>query len=117
LISATSNNINIASMLNNAIAMNNAGGVVQALNGQINFRDALYSGSGDTSISGGSFLSRQLNIFSGTGIVNANVNDVSGVVNVDAGCAHVQAATALLDLGTLNVSGDPTYYNTAGSIN
>jgi hypothetical protein len=92
------------------------GGTVRALNGNINFNQAGNSGSGNITVNGGDYLSKQVNFNAGTGAINANVENISGLVNGTAEVSHVTAATNNLNLGNINVSGDPTYYNTAGDI-
>ncbi|MBX9879479.1 MAG: hypothetical protein K2Y22_13545 [Candidatus Obscuribacterales bacterium] len=116
IISAMQGNINLASKLSTDLILNNVNGQLSALNGIINARDLSYLGAMNTILHGGDFLSRELNIYSGDGIVDVNVNDILGTVNINAGCAHVQAATDNLLLGSLIITGDPTYYNTLGSI-
>lgn len=116
IITAMQGNINLASRLSSDLIVNNLSGQLSALNGMINVRDAIFAGNYNTILGGGNWLSKELNIFSGDGIVDVNVNDILGTVNINAGCAHVQAATNNLLLGSLIITGDPTYYNTLGSI-
>lgn len=116
IISSMQANINLASRLSSDLIVNNLSGQLSALNGMINVRDAIFAGNYNTILGGGDWLSKELNVFSGDGIVDVNVNDILGTVNINAGCAHVQAATAHLLLGSLIITGDPTYYNTLGSI-
>jgi hypothetical protein len=99
-----------------SITLDNTNGTLQAANGAINFRDPSFNGTGNLTLSSGNYLSQALNLNSGTGTVTGNLVQVTGTVNVNAGEAHVVAATPNLKFGTLNVSGDPTYYNTTGSI-
>lgn len=110
-ITALTGNLNIASQIAQNLAVNNVGGILQALNGNINLRDSSYYGAGDINLTGGDFLSRELNIYAGTGTALVNVGQLTGYVNTYAGAEHISADTALLKLGN-NISGDPTYYNT-----
>ncbi|MBX9877390.1 MAG: hypothetical protein K2Y22_02945 [Candidatus Obscuribacterales bacterium] len=112
-IAALTGNLNIASQMAQNLAVNNIGGMMQALNGNINFRDSSYSGSANISLLGGDYLSRQLNLYAGTGTATVSVGQIAGVVNTYAGAEHITADTTLLKLGN-NISGDPTYYNTGG---
>ncbi len=100
----------------NSIIINNAGGTSQALKGNIDVRNASYAGDGDVTITGGNLLSQQLNLNAVNGIVDVGVNQVSGVVNANADCAHINAASGNLQLGNMNVSGDPTYFNETGNV-
>ena len=87
-------------------------GTIQAPKGNINFN----SGNDNITIGGGNFFSQNLNFNAGTGVVNANLGQVSGVINGQDNVSHITAATANLNLGTITNSGDPTYYNTSGNI-
>ncbi|MBS1994717.1 MAG: hypothetical protein JSS86_00345, partial [Cyanobacteria bacterium SZAS LIN-2] len=118
LIASKGGNINIGSP--NALAnidINARGGTFKATTGDINVRDSAYDGAADINMVGGNYLSQNVNLNSGAGTANASLGDVTGTVNVKACNAHVGADTADLKFGNLNVSGDPTYYNTGGSIN
>ncbi len=113
LLSATTGNVNLTGGGGN-LAVNSAGGTVQALNGNINLDTS--AANANIAASGGNWLSQQVNFNAGTGNVDANVGELTGVVNATASNAHVTAATGDLQLGNMNVSGDPTYFNTAGNI-
>jgi hypothetical protein len=123
-ITAFLGNINIATQLSQSIAanvaqalnINNVGGTLSALNGTINIRDALFAAKVDTNLLGGDWLARELSLHGGNGVLRANVHNVTGVTNVDAGAAYISADTPNLNLGELNLSGDPTFYNNGGSV-
>lgn len=116
VMQALAGNINIAGMTANNINFNNQNGTLKALLGQINVRDALFNTKSNFDLVGGTLLSQQLNIFSGDGIATVNAKEISGLVNVTAGEAHVSVQKGNLNLGEINLSGDPTFYNTAGNI-
>ena len=109
-------NINIASAMAQDIVVNNISGRLEAALGAINIRDATFGSKNHTVLWGGDVVSQTLNIHSGTGIVNVNVHDLIGLINIYGGEAHVQAATSSLNLGTIELSGDPTFYNTLGDV-
>ncbi len=113
LLSSTGGNVNLSGGGGN-LTVNAAGGTVKASNGNINLDTS--SANGNITASGGNWISQNLNFNAGSGSVTADVDQVSGIVNATAGCAHITAATANLQLGDMNVSGDPTYYNTSGNI-
>ncbi len=115
-ISSTSGSINIADAGAAAINVNGSGGTFQAQNGNINVRDASYNGAGNINLSGGNFLSNNLNLYSGTGTASTFVNSINGLLNVNAGQAHTLVSAGNLQLGTLALLGDPTFYNTNGNI-
>ncbi len=114
-ISSRQGNVNLASP--GDINVNNANGTISAVNGAINVRSADYDGSFNSTISGGDLLSRELNLNSGNGLASVAVNQLTGVVNESGNAAHVLAATDVLNIGSVCLSGDPTFYNSSGSIN
>ncbi len=97
--------------------VNNAGGTIQALQGSINIRSAQYSDIFDTTISGGNLLSHDLNLNSGGGVMTVDVQELTGRVSQTGTAAHLTANTADLELGAICLTGDPTFFNTAGNIN
>ncbi len=116
LIQALSNiNLNTMSSLTD-LNVTGTAGIFQAINGAINIRDTSFSGSGGTNLTGGDWLSQQLNFNSGQGAVNVSVGQVSGTVTADAGAAHLLVDTPQLVLGNTKISGDPTYVNAGGDI-
>ena len=116
IISAMQGNINIASKLSTDLILNNLHGQLSALNGAINVRDLTFAGKYNTIVSGGDFIAKQLNVFSGNGIADINVNDLKGMVNISAGEAHITAATQNLNIGSMIITGDPSIYNLAGDV-
>ncbi len=116
IISSTSGNINITAAMLSNILVNNTSGSLQALLGDINVRDISNVGKTNFQLLGGDLLSKNLNVFGACGSVDIDARNVTGVVNISAGEAHVTAATPNLQLGTLDISGDPTYFNTNGNI-
>ncbi|MBX9879478.1 MAG: hypothetical protein K2Y22_13540 [Candidatus Obscuribacterales bacterium] len=116
VIAAMQGNINIASQLAQHLTLNNIAGQLQAYNGSINLRDINFAGKYNTSLTGGDFLSKELNIFSGNGIANIYAKDISALVNISAGEAHVTAATENLRLGSMIITGDPSIFNLAGDV-
>lgn len=116
LIQSTNNNINITSQLANNLVINNIGGRLEALSGLINVRDSAFSGKFNTNIFGGDLIAKELNIFSGDGIVDVNVKQLTGTLNINGGVAHIVNSGDNLTIGTINLTGDPTFYNQLGDI-
>jgi hypothetical protein len=114
LIASTNANLNMATAGN--LFVNNAGGRLEALNGAINVRDTAFSSKSNTTLAGGDWIAKALNINSGQGKVNVNVGEVVGTVNVNAGELHLTAASDNLTLGSMNLTGDPTFFNTDGDV-
>ncbi len=115
-INAVSGNINIASLINQGIMVNNIGGILQASMGQINFRDSSYGGTSNLALIGGDILTKDLNLFSGSGIATVDIHSLLGTLNINAGEAHVQSEASTLQLGRFVITGDPTIYNAGGDV-
>ncbi|MBS2009413.1 MAG: hypothetical protein JST01_20335 [Cyanobacteria bacterium SZAS TMP-1] len=98
------------------IFLNNIGGSVQALNGAINVRDANYSGAANIYMAGGDYLSKNLDLYSGLGEIDANVGNVTGNLNSQAQTEHFLTSSDTFVLGNNCITGDPTFVNTAGGI-
>lgn len=114
VMSSVASNINIASVLNNVV-FENISGQLSALQGTINVRDCLYTGSGGTLFVGGQVLSEQFNIWSGTGTIQLHPDLVSGELNTFADTVHVSVTEGELRMGSL-IAEDPSIYNTKGDI-
>ncbi|MBX9690539.1 MAG: hypothetical protein K2X27_27735, partial [Candidatus Obscuribacterales bacterium] len=113
-MSAITGNVNIASL--NNLLVNNLGGTIQALSGQINVRDILFSDKKTLDLKDGDWLSKELNIFNGTGAVSAELGNVTGLVNASAGSLGLTSTSQNLNIGSLSVSGDPIVGNLLGDL-
>ncbi|GEM_PF-2147000 len=109
-------NINLASQATASLLINNLGGTLQAVNGAINVRDALFAGGASSTLSGGDVAARELNLYSGSGTASVNVNNLDALLNVTAGEAHVMTASGTLHLGNMRLSGDPTILDNGGDV-
>lgn len=117
LIQSIAANINVSTLAAQNLVVNNTNGTMQALLGSINMSTlSSVNDKPDLTIFGGNLLSKELNITDLLGATDINVNNVSGTLNVSACSAHVTAAGPNLSLGAMNITGDPTFYNTTGSI-
>jgi hypothetical protein len=114
LIASSVGNVNITAPAG-VLAVNGAGNI-QALVGNINVTALSSTLTPSLTMLGGNYLSRELNVNACGGNVLAYVDDVSGLVNMKAASTSFGAATPSLKFGTLDVSGDPTYFNTGGSL-
>src|SRR5262249_1384566 len=116
LIAAQGGNVNFSTgQMAADMAVNNTGGTVQALLGQINVRDNVFNAKSNTNLTGGDWQSKELNINSGSGSTSVNVGQATGVVNVNTGTLSLNEQSGDLTLGTVQASGDPTITST-GSI-
>jgi adhesin HecA-like repeat protein len=116
-ITSNSGNVNLYSPATTALAFNNAGGTISALNGAINVRDASYDGEFNSTITGGDLLSKTLNMNTGRGVMDVFVDELTGTVAQTGYAAHVSANTETLNLGNICLVGDPTYKNSGGDVN
>lgn len=116
LISSAVGNINITNLATTDLLVNNVGGRMEALLGNINFTADSALQNLVMNIAGGDFLSKQLNVINPGGSVDIGVKELLGTVNINACNAHVLTETSNLTLGKIDLSGDPTFYNTTGSI-
>jgi hypothetical protein len=116
LIASTGGNISITSGdSTKSIDVQATGGRFDAA-GSINIRDDAYRGSAGVNLNGGDYHSQSLNIFSGEGVIEGIVGEVSGQLNTVAGIEHFYASTELLKIGNNCITGDPTFANSAGGI-
>jgi hypothetical protein len=86
----------------------NNNGIIQSLTGAINV-----AANSNARLSGGDWLSNELNVSAPNGRVDINAGNVSGQLNISADEAHVSVSAPVLKLGTQCLTGDPTYYNNA----
>jgi hypothetical protein len=89
----------------------NTSGTIQALEGTINFGGAQLAQSALLNLTGGNLTALAINLQAGLGAIQVDVNDVSGVVNVSGGSAQFGSDSRILDLGIVDVTGDPTFFN------
>lgn len=124
-ICATTGSINLASQLAHNVVVNNTDGTLKALAGKINVTSQGVSSliankascaQANTLVVGGDLLTGAVNVYSGSGSVTMDVGRLTGPLNISAAETHVTASTDKLVLGKMTVTGDPTYYNTTGSV-
>jgi hypothetical protein len=116
LITSTAANINIGSQIATNLMIDNTKGTIQASSGNINVRDASFTGNYNLSMSVGDWTAKAYNLFSGDGTIYFNADCIKGMVNANGGSAQVINSSGALNLGAMNLSGDPTFYNTGGDI-
>jgi len=112
VVSATAGNINFNTAVESSISVDSTSGTFSATNGDINFRSASDSMSKiHTTLTGGDWLSKKLNIDSADGAVEVSVRSVTGQVNVDSGTASVVNQVGDLNIGSLHTTGDPLLFS------
>lgn len=116
-VASTKGDITVDSPVGTVMNVNNAGGKLQALNGSINVRAPGNVDGLDSNVTGGDLLSKTLELNAGQGLVDVNVNALTGTVNGSGTGAHVAAVTDNLNIGDVCLTGDPTIKNAAGNIN
>ncbi|MBX9570256.1 MAG: hypothetical protein K2X77_15260 [Candidatus Obscuribacterales bacterium] len=110
-INSIAGNINFNSTSASNLLINNTGGTLLAQLGSINVRDGSFIEKFNLDLFGGDIITRELNLWSGNGILNVDVNTLSGQVNASTGIMHLNAATPDLMLGSIQILGDPTFFN------
>jgi hypothetical protein len=109
LLQSTGGNVNFTS--DSPITIQQTASASVSARGSINVRDVTYAGSSNITINGGNYLSQDLNLNAGTGTLTMNVGNVTGATNVTAGVAHTVSNSPTLQLGNVNITGDPSFYN------
>ena len=117
LMESTAGNVSLNGPASSTLSINNSRGTLQALNGAINLRDSSYTGEFDSYLVGGGLFSKDFNIFAGQANANLKVGELTGRINQAGKAVHLFAATDMLNMGSICLTGDPTIYNTAGGIN
>ncbi len=92
------------------MSVNNTGGTINALNGNINIREEGYSLKNDTILLGGDFNSQKLNLNAGDGVIDASVRNVTGEVISNGYGVHFESESDRLIIGDTNLV-DPTFRN------
>lgn len=116
-IGSSDGNVSISAPIDMHLVIENTGGEIRALNGDINIAtNALLNTKLNTNLNGGDWLSRHLNISSSDGTADAIVREVTGVVNVKAGATHFHADTKDLLLGDMQLTGDPAFSNSGNLV-
>jgi hypothetical protein len=110
MVSSTSGSVTLESPT--TLVINNTDGTIQAIAGDINLRSPEYQGVYNTNISGGDLLSQKLNMYTGQGLTEVNVGQLTGEVTGSGSAAHVKADTESLVIGKVCLTGDPTFFNT-----
>lgn len=112
-VSASLGNINISSPIDSNLAVDSTGGAFNALNGNINIATTVgLNQKTNTTLVGGEWHAKDLNIVSGDGTVSANVGDVTAKVNVTSGIISFNADAAQLITGDMIATGDPLLSST-----
>lgn len=106
-MSAMTGNVNIASI--NNLVINSMGGRIEALAGNINIRDLLFDAKQDLNLTGGDWLSTQLNAFSGRGAISIDADHLSGILNTNSHALKVVLHDGSLKTGTITATGDPYF--------
>ncbi len=104
--SVTFNTVNPVDLL-----LNNTRGMISAAT-SVNF-----SSSGNLiSVSGGTVSGENVNFNARDGVVRAMLNEIRGTVNVSACQSHLAVSGGELNIGSIDLSGDPTFVNSGGNV-
>ncbi len=117
LIQSVDSNVIISAPQDSHLLVDNTGGEISANNGNIELSTAsLLNPKLNTNLVGGDWHSKQLNVDSTDGSVDAILGDVTGLVSIKAGAAHINADTQDLLLGDMQLTGDPTFSNSGNLV-
>ncbi len=117
LIQSFNSDVIIAAPQDNHLLIDNTGGEISAYGGSIQLNTSpVLNPKLNSTLIGGDWHSQQLNIDSADGIVDANLGDVTGLVNIRGGAAHFNADTKDLSLGNMEISGDPAFSNSGNLV-
>ncbi len=115
-IASVNGNVTLDTPTPQALNVDNSGGSIKAVNGAINLRGDKYNAAFNTTVNGGDLLSKDLNLHTGQGTTDVNVNDLTGTVYGTGTAAHVSANTDTLVIGKTCLTGDPTFKNAGGDV-
>ncbi|MBX9668791.1 MAG: hypothetical protein K2X93_14285 [Candidatus Obscuribacterales bacterium] len=109
-IASTLGNVTIDNSQLTSLSIDNTDGSITADNA-INIRNRHYNAPFDTRLAGGDLFSKQVNLFTGNGVTDVKVRELTGQVNSRGTGVHVSAQTDELIIGNQKLDGDPTYFN------
>ncbi len=98
------------------LLVNNLAGQIAAANGSISFRDPSYFAKEVTRVMGGTLSAETVDLFGGDGLVKVDAEEIAGMVNVSGGMAHIYASSGTLNIGKMELTGDPTIANSNGDV-
>lgn len=118
IMQALQGNINISNPWGNNLQINNTGGKMLAANDVVAQTLASVTDANNKvvsqallNITGGTIQGKKIDLFSPNGQVQANADSINGVVNVTGATAQIGATSGTLQLGQVNVTGDPLFYS------
>lgn len=109
-------NVTFNTAIASNLVLNNVGGTIAAMEGLLRFRQPSFTAKELTEIVGGNLSAKAVDIWGGKGPVDLKVDEVAGVVNVEAGDAHLYSDGGTLTIGEMNLRGDPFFVNTSGNV-
>lgn len=115
-IAAATGNISISTTVAHDLLVNNINGNIQSLLGTLSINTRAESEKVALKLIGGDIRAAAINLINPNGMVDVSIKELVGPLSVSAGGAHVLADTPNLVLGQLNLTGDPTFYNSSGDI-
>jgi hypothetical protein len=101
----------LAANLQNVININNTDGNIRALNGVINVGGETLGTKAILSMLGGNVSAKEINFDGGSGAVKTMLDSAVGTVNVSGCFAEFGTTSGNLNIGNINIKGDPTIYS------
>lgn len=112
LIRSINANVTLDGPVDSQLTITNGGGTLMASEGAINIRTSSPASNMNTYVTGGNLFSKEVNVNAGRGSAEISVGELTGTLNQKGLASHVSADTAVLSLGNICLTGDPTYSNT-----
>lgn len=114
IISSLLGNVTFSTAIGRDLVLNNIGGQVLANAGSIGFFNP--SSKQLLEIMGGLLQAQTIELAAGNGHARLSVDELQGLLNVSAGTAQIVSKGGTLNLGALNLTGDPTIANSTGDV-
>ena len=118
-ISSATGSLNLQSATASLFSINNAAGQLLARNGSVSVLNALGMASQlpkfDLNFTGGNIAAQAIN-FGTSGTINILADGLNGIVNAKGSAAHIAVQGGTLNLGTVDLSGDPSFVNLGGDV-
>jgi hypothetical protein len=113
--------VNINSIINQTLTVQNALGQINAANNISIVNDLLQSPTQTTildgiSLQGGTLSGKNINLVSPTNAVRVDADQLNGTVHIDAALTSVQVQGGELNIGSAVLTSDPVFTNSAGSL-
>src|SRR5262249_51106236 len=116
-IQALSGSVQIANLTGNTLSVDNSLGTITAQDGVLFQTLATTPQSkAELSVIGGTISASNVSLLSPDGRIDVAVDRINGSVDVSGGTVQIGVQQGNLDLGQVNLTGDPIYYALSGNL-